>query len=241
MSRLIEVWDLKDLADEAILIKDDAPCSGGPYCPRCRVAIAQARLNDRYGLPHDHGDGAIRLFVAGSLAAAPAIGFTKAPPKNWHCLIGGNRSGKSTKAAKMVSSHRKIEIASFETSHSARLAADLLPSKNIGDLRLAGKEWHSQFQDHRKAISVLNEGNKWALWIDEVVPDAFVEEVADLYDMVVLSSWPADGLQDSFFYQECLKMGTVENMQMLPHIRKQINESEYSSVDRLRRIEGKFA
>ena len=66
MSKSIEVWDLKDLADEAMLITDDEyPCAGGPHCPRCRVAIAQEHLNTRFELPFDHGDGMVMLFVAG--------------------------------------------------------------------------------------------------------------------------------------------------------------------------------
>lgn len=182
------------------------------------------------------------LSTIGSMAAIPAVGLAKAPPKNWHCLIGGNRCGKSTKAAKMVSSREKIEIVSFEEGHSKTLASQLLPEKKIGDLRLVSKAWHSWLRDHRKAISFLNAGHKWALWIDETVPSFCIEEIADLYDMIVLSSWPATGLQDSFFYQECLKMGTVEHMRMLPHIEKKLVDRDAWADDEeyVRRVLGQF-
>lgn len=178
----------------------------------------------------------------GSVAAIPCVGIPKVPPKDWRCIIGGNRAGKSTKAAKLVGGFQKIEVMSKDMSCGHRLCQALLPSRKLSDVRLTSNGWDYDFTDRIKAIKTLNEGYSWALWIDETSLDG-IEEIAGLYDRVVFTSWPSiDGILGTPFYEECLRMGTVERLPMLPHLRAKYPEFEQglSPLEFAARIEGRF-
>lgn len=173
------------------------------------------------------------LSSIGSLAAVPAIGFAKAPPKNWFCLIGGNRAGKSTKAARMVSQHEFVCCVVRDgwqfNSLKAEFGGSLLrgPSSMCcwPDVFMPGLNREDlletmAFQKRAKGLYRI------ALWIDECVPELDLK-VAEVFDIVVLSSWPSHEILDMPFYQECLRVGTVEHMSMLPHIRSQLDVSDH--------------
>lgn len=174
------------------------------------------------------------LRTAGSLAAVPAIGFTKAPPKNWRCLIGGNRAGKSTKAAGMIIDSGADFIVCLSATQQQvygdmyRLLAqerDCRPSGNrislypafTGPMESLGDSEIEEFWDCEFSIY---KPKRIAVWAEECNP-IHIHLAAKRSVITVFSSWPRTDIQESEFYQECLRMGTVEHMRMLPHFERQ--------------------
>lgn len=201
------------------------------------------------------------LQTAGAAAAAlsaPSFLSAAMPQKNWRCLIGGNRCGKSTKAAKIVSDGEydfKLIVCvardkfGFMATHHRLLSETLRgvsPRKYVG-LPYVSESLLEDLTDEEAVLHVLDIFEHWnihsntALWADECDPSR-LHAIADLFDVAVFSSWPGEGIQGSPFYEECLRMGTVERMTMLPHIRAQLDVCDHgwSKEEYTRRVEGKF-
>lgn len=176
------------------------------------------------------------LRSVGPIAALPAIGSGGFYQKDWHCLIGGNRAGKSTRAAEMVKNYKLIVCVATCHRQFNDTQANLLPPQPTECELMRSTEPPSpkgwvhftsqqslvcEFFDARKHFGRLFDAYKvtkkdTAIWADECPPDG-LDEVADLFDIAVFSSWPAEGIQGSPFYEECLRMGTVQHMRTLPH------------------------
>ncbi len=154
-------------------------------------------------------------------AAVPAVGLSASPSKNWRCIIGGNRCGKSTKAAEIaMQSDLVICVASdsWHYDHSMRRIAksvDSLIKHNTKRLYFSYASGlclctEDNLRDYYLTVfGRFPELTSRSMWIDESVPFG-IEKVADLFDCVVLSSWPNGEIADTPFYQECERMGTVE-------------------------------
>lgn len=66
MVKSIKVYEEEDVIKLALTLTDnERPCSGGKYCPRCRIALAVGKLTSEYGLPFDWGDGMITMLCLG--------------------------------------------------------------------------------------------------------------------------------------------------------------------------------
>lgn len=184
------------------------------------------------------------LAATGAIAASPAIGFGDATRKNWHCIIGGCRSGKSTKAAKMVSQYEFVCCVVRDGWHFNSLHG-AFGGSIVGSMCC----WPDIFmpdldrEDLLKTIAFRKRAKglcRIALWIDECTPELNLK-IAEVFDIVVLSSYPNHEILEMPFYQECLRLGNVEHLQMLPHAREKLVDASWTEEDRIRRIEGRFA
>ena len=197
-----------------------------------------------------------RSFLQAAGAAAAALSSTSLlsaalPQKNWRCLIGGNRSGKSTKAAKIVSEYDFIMAVSKDVpSHKYmngvqyKLLNEVVRDKSIVDeidfLRQCDVATLSPYILEDIAIGRISKFKRKALWADEC-PAYGLETIANAFDCVVFSSWPGDHIQGSPFYEECVRMGPVEHMRMRPECEHWMCRDEFSRDEWKRRIEGVFA
>lgn len=61
-----DVYERSDVAERALIVSDEGTdCSGGKWCPRCRLAIAVTQLTSYFELPFDWGDGMLETMTLG--------------------------------------------------------------------------------------------------------------------------------------------------------------------------------
>jgi hypothetical protein len=66
------MFDYKDLAIRALKIEDvNTGCTGGSWCPRCRLAEAMTHLTIQFDLPITWGDGMLLHATCGIPSKTP--------------------------------------------------------------------------------------------------------------------------------------------------------------------------